>query len=70
MCLGFAGRQAWLIGWGGGSLGLGGKEAAFMTPWRQRGHPAISHSAIKGDLIRQGEVQEATGLDARHAVGW
>ena len=36
-----------------------------MTHWGERGHPAISHT-IKGGLIRQQEVQEVAGFDARH----
>lgn len=51
--------------WGGSSLGPRGEEAAFMTHWGERGHPAISHT-IKGGLIRQQEVQEVAGFNAKH----
>lgn len=52
-------------GMGDSSLGPRGKEAAFMSHWGEKGHYAISHT-IKRGLIRQQEVQEAAGFDARH----
>ena len=44
-----------------------------MAPLGGRGRPALSHSTIKGDLIRQQEVQEVAGRNAGHTCeiqGW
>lgn len=54
------------MGWGDSSLGPRAKEAGFMTHWGERGHSVISY-IIKRGLIRQQEVQETAGFDARHA---
>lgn len=46
-----------------------GKQLLW-SHYRVRGHPAISHSAIKGDLIKRQEAQEVGGLSARHVAAF
>lgn len=56
--------------WAGeAALSAPGERKRYLWPCQgERDYPATSSRDIKGDLIRQREVQEVAGLHARHVV--